>query len=55
MDVICLVRREHHGQLSMLTLMHITAIEASLKQCYQGNQVQRYSGVFVYVCNNIMS
>jgi hypothetical protein len=54
MGVICLVRREHHGQLFMLTLMHTTAIEASLKQCYQGNQVQRYSGVSVCVCNSVM-
>lgn len=54
MDVICLVRREHHGQLSMLTLMHIIAIEASSKQCYQGNQAQRYNAVYIFVtvlCN----
>lgn len=42
MGVIYLVRREHPGLLSMLTLMHITAIEVFLKQCYQGNQAQRY-------------
>jgi hypothetical protein len=45
MGVICLVRREHPGLLFMLTLMHITAIEVSLRQCYQGNQAQRYSCV----------
>lgn len=49
MGVIYLVRREHPGLLSMLTLMHITAIEASLKQCCQGNQVQRYIAVGVCI------
>jgi hypothetical protein len=47
MGVICLVRREHHGQLFMLTLTHIIAIEASLKQCYQGNRAQRYNAVYI--------
>jgi hypothetical protein len=54
MGVICSVRREHHGQLSMLTLMHITAIEASLKQCYQGNQAQRYNGDSMYMYGTIL-